>query len=449
MFKQFYIFLTCLLLTIVNAKSFLDSENVLVLYDSELIHLNDSTSLSKPIDEFMNYLNDKFTVTISTYNNNEDEQGEEIELFYQDFPKFQHIVFFPSSKKAIKLKEVLNQHNLLRFLNEDGNILVVGGSIGVLPDGIRGFLNEVGIYPSPKNYKYFDHFNSNKNGNVELIKENIINSRLISNEDLLIGKEYDGNAALISNNEYVFPIVGSSSTGYTNKIGESSMDGETTWTFGEQGYLSVGFQALNNARLVWLGSSSLLNVPDLYKWCFQKQGKLKLQFVQHVKEIEPTKPNPQLYRIKDQAIYTIGVSELVDDKWVPFKVENDDDQLQLSFKMLDPYQRLNLRPLGEVSSNESDSTQLDTYAYYANFTIPDHHGMFTFELDYKRVGLSYLSDKRVVTVRHLANDEFKRSWDITNSWLYIASTTLVIIAWLMFVVSYIYVGKPNLTKKDQ
>ena len=83
----------------------LDSENVLVLYDSELIHLNDSTSLSKPIDEFMNYLNDKFTVTISTYNNNEDEQGEEIELFYQDFPKFQHIVFFPSSKKQLNLKK--------------------------------------------------------------------------------------------------------------------------------------------------------------------------------------------------------------------------------------------------------------------------------------------------------------------------------------------------------
>ena len=130
-----------------------------------------------------------------------------------------------------------------------------------------------------------------------------------------------------------------------------------------------------------------MNVPDLYKWCFQKQGKLKLQFVQHVKEIEPTKPNPQLYRIKDQAIYTIGVSELVDDKWVPFKVENDDDQLQLSFKMLDPYQRLNLRPLGEVSSNESDSTQLDTYAYYANFTIPTimvclHLNWIIKELDY-------------------------------------------------------------------
>lgn len=434
------------MLSIVSAEYNLNTENVLVLYDPELIHLNDSTTLTTPVSNFIDYLNDQFIVTTSNYDN------QEIELFYQDFPKYQHIVFFPSSKKAIKLKDELNQHNLLRFINEEGNVLVIGGSIGVLPEGIRGFLNEIGIYPSPKNYKYFDYFNT-KNGNnnnvVELTQENIIKSRLISDSNSLIGSEYDGNAALISNNEHIFPIVRSSSTGYTNKIGESSMDGETTWTFGEQGYLAVGFQALNNARLTWLGSSSLLSVQELYKWCFQKQGNLKLQFVEHIKANEPEKPNPQLYRIKDQAIYTIGVSELVDGKWIPFKVDKDEDQLQLSFKMLDPYQRLNLIPLGEVSSNESDASQLDTYAYYVNFTIPDHHGMFTFELDYKRVGLSYLSDSRVVTVRHLANDEFKRSWDITNAWLYIASTTLVIVSWFIFVVSYIYVGKPNTIKKNE
>ncbi|RCK56606.1 Dolichyl-diphosphooligosaccharide--protein glycosyltransferase subunit WBP1 [Candida viswanathii] len=446
MFKQFYIFLTCLLITIVSAKhALLNTEHVLVLYDPELVPLNDSAKLTPAVSQFITYLYDKFSVTTSTYN---DDDAQEISLFYEDFPKYQHIVFFPSSKKAIKLKEVLNQHNLLKFINEDGNVLVVGGSSGVLPDGIRGFLNEVGIYPAPKNFKYVDHFNAKKGGVVELKLENIVSSRLIKGDEL-IGAEYDGSAALISNNEHIFPIVRSSATGYTGKAGDVAMDAESTWTFGQQGYLAVGFQALNNARLVWLGSSSLLAVPELYQWCFQRQGKLKLQFVQHVKANEPDRPDPQLYRIKDQAIYTIGVSELVDGEWVPFKVESDEDQLQLSFKMLDPYQRLNLRPLGEVSSNEADASQLDTYAYYANFTVPDHHGMFTFELDYKRVGLSYLSDKRVVTVRHLANDEFKRSWDITNSWLYVASTAFVIVAWFIFVVSYIYVGKPNTAKKNE
>ena len=67
--------------------------------------------------------------------------------------------------------------------------------------------------------------------------------------------------------------------------------------------------------------------------------------------------------------------------------------------MLDPYQRLNLKPLGPVSAI-SNSTELDTYAYFVNFTVPDHHGMFTFELTTRDL-LSYLVDKRVVTVRHL------------------------------------------------
>ncbi|EMG49752.1 WBP1 Dolichyl-diphosphooligosaccharide--protein glycosyltransferase subunit WBP1 [Candida maltosa Xu316] len=438
MFKQSFVFLTCLLLAIVNVSA-LVLENALVLHDPELFQLNDPESLTPEVAEFINYLNQNFNVKITDYND------EELTLFYEDFPRYQHLILFPSSKKSIKAKQALNQHNLLQFINEEGNVFVIGGSKGVLPDGIRGVLNEVGIYPSPKNYQYIDHFNS-KDGVVQLSQENVVKGNKLV--ESLSTVAYEGNAALISNNEYIFPIIRSSATGYTNKVGES-VNAETTWTFGEQGYLAVGLQALNNARLVWIGSSSLLAEPSLYKWGLQQQGKLKLQFVQHIKADEPGNLNPHLYRIKDQAIYSIGVSELVDGKWVPFQVKNDDEQLQLAFKMLDPYQRLNLRPLGPVSSQEGNDTELDTYAYYIEFTVPDHHGMFTFELDYKRQGLSYLLDKRVVTVRHLANDEFKRSWDISNSWLYIASTILVIIAWYFFIISYIYVGKPNQTKKNE
>ena len=138
-------------------------------------------------------------------------------------------------------------------------------------------------------------------------RDNVVEgNRLV--QELSVTK-YDGNAALISNNELIFPIVRSSATGYTNKVGEP-IDADKTWTFGEQGYLAVGFEALNNARLVWVGSNSLLAEPQLYKWCFQQQGKLKLQFVEHIKADEPSKPNPHLYRIKDQAIYTIGYLNL-------------------------------------------------------------------------------------------------------------------------------------------
>lgn len=434
-----YISFAFFLLAIAHASTVSSRDFALVMYDPTLLPLNDSSaSLSPEVKQLLTFLNTHYDTTLSQYSD------DEVLLFYDDFPRFDHLVLLPSLKKAIGAKSGLNQHQLLKFINEGGNIFAVGGSEASLPEGIRIFLNEVGIYPAPKGYKYIDHFNS-KNGVVELKGDNLIsNNRIVENLNTI---EYtNGNAALISNNELIQPIIKATKTGYTNKVGQVMSD-ESTWTFAEQGYLAVGFQALNNARLVWVGSIDLLADDSLYKWCFQDTGVIKLQFVQHIKANEPENLNPHLYRIKDQAIYTIGVSEYKDGKWIPFQVKNEDEQLQLSFKMLDPYQRLNLSPLGPVSSTEN-SSELDAYAYFVNFTVPDHHGMFTFELDYKRNGLSYILDKKVVTVRHLANDEFKRSWDISNSWLYIASTVLVIFAWFSFVVSYLYIGKPNHVKKN-
>lgn len=417
----------------------LDVQHALVVYDPKLNDLNDTETVSTEVNQLLNNLNDNYKVTLKTYDD------EDIKLFFDDALRYDHLVLLPSSKKGIAAKSGLSQHQLLDYINGNGNILVVGGVSAVLPDAIRVFLNEIGIYPSPKNFKLTDHFHSTPEGKVELDSTtNLIPNRIVKT---LSVKEYEGSAALVNNNEHIFPIIKGSPTSFTAKSAVEAIEQDATWTFGEQGFLAVGFQALNNARLAWVGSEALLAEAGLYKWTFQQQNVLKLQFVEHFKEDTPLDINPTLYRIKDQSIYVIGVSELVDGKWVPYEVLEEEDQLQLAFKMLDPYQRLNLLPLGFVSSTK-ESEQLDAFAYFANFTVPDHHGMFTFELDYKRTGLSYLSDAKIVTVRHLANDEFKRSWDITNSWLYVASAFLVAVAWFLFVVNYIYVSKTDLKKKN-
>jgi len=409
--------------------------NTLVVSDSAMYDISAKSELTPELASFLSRLESTFQVTYATYND------ANVSLFYDDAPRYDNLVLLPTTKKSIKSKDGLNQYKLLQFINEKGNVLVVGGVSSVLPESFRVFLNELGIYPSPKNYKLFDHFHQGTNG-VQLDAANIANTKLVQSLDL----DYEGSGAQITNNELIFPIIRSSSTGFTASYNAKSADQDTTWTFGEQGFVAVGLQALNNARLVWLGSEQLLTQDKITSWVFQQQGQLKLQFVQHVND-EDHIPNPTLYRIKNQVVYTVGVSEKVDGKWVPYEVKDKEDTLQLSFRMLDPYQRLDLEPLGPVSSQE-DSGVLDTYAYFVNFTIPDHHGMFTFELDYKRHGLSYLVDKRVVAVRHLANDEFRRSWDITNSWLYVASAAIVVVAWVLFVVNYVYVTRTDETKKN-
>ncbi|KAK6457598.1 oligosaccharyl transferase beta subunit precursor [Scheffersomyces xylosifermentans] len=430
------------LVSIASALSSVDlaTPHALVIYDPKVNNLNETESLSTSVSGLINSLENIYVVTYKTYDD------ENINLFYEDAVRFDHLVLLPSSKKAIGAKDAISQHKLLNFINQKGNVLVVGSVTSVLPDGLRTFLNELGIYPSPKNFKLIDHFNSAEGGKVKLSDElNVVKGNGIVSS--IKNTEYEGSAALISNNEYIFPIIKSSATGFSAKKDIPAIEQDTTWTFGEQGFLAVGLQALNNARLTWVGSESLLDNEELSQWAFQQKNVLRLKFVEHYKSEAPEIRNPKLYRIKDQTIYAIGVTELVNGKWVPYEVTEEENQIQLSFKLLDPYQRLDLQPLGPIASTKG-SEELDAFLYFANFTIPDHHGVFTFELNYKRNGLTYLVDKKVVTVRHLANDEYKRSWDIPNAWLYVASAFLVTVAWFLFVVNYIYVGKTDIKKKN-
>lgn len=411
----------------------------LIVFDPAVQDLENDISLLNPkISKFLTDYSINYEVKSYT--------DTSLDLFVAGQVKYDYLILLPASKRALAKKN-FNQHTLLDFVNNEGNILAVGESNRAFPEDIKAFLNEVGIFPSPKGYVLTDHFNANGDGSVQLSFDSFVAPKILPAEKEPVS--YNGGAALISNNENIIPIIRASATSFTFPIEddfEVAVTKEKLWTVGQQGFLAVGVQALNNARLAWIGSESLLD-EELLKWNFQQKGALKLQFVSHIKEDVPQVTNSTLYRIKDQVIYTIGVSEYKNGEYIPFEVTNEDEALQLSFKMLDPYQRLNLQPLGPVSSIEDGP--LDTFAYYVNFTLPDHHGMFTFELDYKRTGLSYLLDKKIVAVRHLANDEYKRSWDITNAWVYIASAGAVAVAWFLFVVNFIYIGNVNYDKKKQ
>lgn len=366
---------------------------------------------------------------------------DDLAILANSEPIYDHVVLLPSAKKAIVAKLTFNQDTLMQFLDKNGNILVVDSVESALADDVRAVLNEVGVYPAPRNFRLVDHFASDGE-NVQLTADNLVANSVVSS---LAATDYYGTAALLSNNRLLFPIVRATKNSLTVDQTTEPITQDKTWTFGEQGFLAVGFQAINNARVAWVGAPLLVS-DELVQWVFQEKNVLKVQFVQHHKENAPENVNPSLYRIRDQAVYTVGVSQYTNGAWEPYRVADPEHQLQLSFKMLDPYQRLNLQPLGPAASTPQGPE--DCFVYFANFTVPDHHGMFTFELDHQRDGFSYLLDKRVVTVRHLANDEFRRSWDITNSWMYITSASLVIGAWLLFVVNFLYVGQTDEAKKN-
>lgn len=100
--------------------------------------------------------------------------------------------------------------------------------------------------------------------------------------------------------------------------------------------------------------------------------------------------------------------------------------------MLSPFHRLTLTPL-PPSPTHPNST-----IFSADFRLPDQHGIFNFRVNYKRAFLTSLDEKREVTVRHFAHDEWPRSWRISGAWTWIAGIWVTVAGWLVFVALWLY-----------
>ncbi len=111
----------------------------------------------------------------------------------------------------------------------------------------------------------------------------------------------------------------------------------------------------------------------------------------------------------------------------------ESDELQLEFSMLSPFHRLNLRP---VLSSEDSTT------YSVSFRLPDQHGIFNFKVNYKRPFLSNLEEKNTVSVRHIAHDEWPRSYVISAAWPWVAGIGTTVAGWLVFVALWLYSKPP-------
>lgn len=141
-----------------------------------------------------------------------------------------------------------------------------------------------------------------------------------------------------------------------------------------------------------------------------------------------------------QQHFLIELSEYKSDKFVPY-VTPESDAVQLEFSMLSPFHRLNLVP----SQTTANST-----IYSTSFKLPDQHGVFNFLVNYKRSLLTNVYEKRTVTVRHFAHDEWPRSFVITAAYPWISGIGVTVAGWLVFVAVWLYSAPPTKNgKKSQ
>lgn len=107
--------------------------------------------------------------------------------------------------------------------------------------------------------------------------------------------------------------------------------------------------------------------------------------------------------------------------------------------MLDPYIRTTLKQV---------PTQGESYGRFeANLRLPDVYGVFTFKVNYKRTGLTYILAEDQVSIRPFRHNEYPRF--LTAAYPYYASTGSMIVGFIVFSAVWLstWGGKPAVTTK--
>ncbi|EAA36573.1 Dolichyl-diphosphooligosaccharide-protein glycosyltransferase 48kDa subunit [Neurospora crassa] len=411
----------------------------------------------------------------------ETPKSDSLTLFSLGERTYDHVLFLPVRTKG--LGPNLTPKTLHDFVNAKGNILLALSANTTTPTSLIALLSELDItLPTDRNSLVVDHFNYD------------ITSATDKHDVLLLPppkptragiKDFfsegagtkliafpRGVGAVLGNGQLLNPILRAPRTAYSYNPKEQveAVNGDDLFAAGQQLSLVSTMQARNNARVTVVGSAEMLQdkwfdasvtkldgqpvvqtfnrefAKRVSGWTFQEIGVLKVNWVEHHLEEEgaPNDSNPEMYRVKNNVSYTISLSEFAWDHWIGFNVP-EHDEIQLEFSMLSPFHRLNLK---------EESHRLAAVHYHTVFTTPDQHGIFNFMVNYKRPFLSHIEEKNTVPVRHMAHNEWPRSYVISGAWPWIAGLGSTVVGFLGFVALWMYsapvdAGKKVTVKKTQ
>lgn len=333
-----------------------------------------------------------------------------------------NIVIAPGKTKA--LGSTLRARDLLEFMGLGGNVIALT-TPKHSPAALRELAAQLGIEVSGRGIESRNAFEH---------KPYFPLPDVFSTETAPNSAFEGGAVAKLGSNPYTLGLLQAPSSAFAfnaaKEDGEGNLRPESD-AFGAGGelYAAAALQSLEGARFVWIGTPDLLTGElgeQITGWAFQERGKLRIANASH----SSLRSGESLlhYSVSEPLRYCAQVEQWIPElsAWVPFSPED----AQVEFSMLDPFYRLPLSTEGCVE-----------------FLAPNQYGMFTFSLDYKRPGRTFLSNKQVVTVRHRANDEWDRSWTITNSWVYLSGVSTTVIGFVLFVFIYLFAPEMEVVKK--
>ncbi|KAI9284485.1 Dolichyl-diphosphooligosaccharide--protein glycosyltransferase subunit WBP1 [Umbelopsis sp. AD052] len=410
--------------TLSEAKS-LTGNRVLVLLDD----LSSAGEYSK----FWSSLEDReYKINYSTPQNQSDV------LIAMAKRNYDHVVHFAPHSKVAQDSQFSNRA-LIKFVDMGGNLL-----IGLTPntqDAVRDLLREFDIEIDTRNHRVFDESSYDEGLDAgafdTLVTENIVSPKPIVGE-VSAPILFRGVGHQVGSIPLLNRVLASEGNAFSGEVGDSSR---------EKGAIDLvsSLQARNNARVSVAGSLDLFSnifidspvsrksksggvkkfarsgnkefTDELSRWTFQEKSVLKVFDHRHHKEGETQKL--ETYRIKDNITYTIEIAEYDGEKWTPYHASD----IQLEVIMLDPYIRTTLQ--------EAHIAPEHHYARYkSHLTLPDVYGVFTFKVNYKRPGLTYLTVEDVVAIRPFRHDEYPRF--LSAAYPYYVSVGSMIVGFLVF-----------------
>jgi len=341
--------------------------------------------------------------------------ADDPELSLSDHGDFKYdniIIFAPGVEE---FGGAVTSSTFIEFIDRGGNLLVAtDSSIG---DPIREIASECGVEFDEDGTYVIDHSSydaSDVSGDHTLIVSDHISQTPIITGNVKGKALFRGVGALVNpENPLLVSVLTGSSTSYSYSP-EKPISKPLPFVIGSETTLIAAFQARNNARAVFSGSleffsnqffdqsvqtsgqsaTSSVNRPlaeELTKWVFKERGVLRASNARH-HQVGQTEPS-SAYRIKDNITYSVDVEEFTGGKWVPYAA----DDIQLEVVMLDPYVRLNLARVDSKSATQA-----------VTFTAPDVYGVFTFKLDYRRHGYTWLTLKDTIPLKPFRHNEYER-----------------------------------------
>ncbi|CAG8490218.1 3746_t:CDS:2 [Paraglomus occultum] len=374
-----------------------------------------------------------------------------LDLFHNSLRSYDHVIIF--SPKTKTYPSTLSPTALVSFINAGGNILLAASSD--VSETWRDFAREFDIEFDEKDTMVIDHFNYDEsdNGNHTLI---VVDKEDITDNNVVIGKEvkegtpllYKGIGHKAGSSPMLVKIAWAGDTAYSYDLGMKMQadDGEQL-LYGRAVGLVTAMQARNSARVTFVGSldmfrDELINASvkkrdspssyaksgneaflrELTKWTFQEKGILRVISREIHKEGEHEQQHT--YRIKDDVQYSIEISEY-SDNWQAFNATD----VQLEIIMLDPYIRTTLDPLPTLPTQNSRK-------FGAQLKLPDVYGVFTFKVNYKRPGYTYIEDRTTIAIRPFRHNEYPRF--LSAAYPYYVSAVSMIIGWFVFVIVWLF-----------